>query len=138
MSITEIILPEGSAGRVLREQFHFAAAYRVGETLELSGQTGHRADLSLPDSVGDEIATAFANVSAVLDAAGSGWDKVYSIRTYHVVPAGADSIAGDDIGAVLGSFGTLMPDHLPVWTAIAVPALAFPGMHIEIEVKATV
>ncbi|MDQ1128615.1 Rid family hydrolase [Microbacterium sp. SORGH_AS_0888] len=138
MSITEIVLPEGSTGRVLRDQFHFAAAHRVGDIIELSGHTGHLADLTLPEVLEEEIATAFSNITATLEAAGKSWSDVFSVRTYHVVPTGADSIPGEAIGAVLTAFASHLPERYPVWTAIAVPALAFPGMHIEIEVKATI
>lgn len=138
MSITEIVLPEGSTGRVLRDQFHFAAAHRVGDIVELSGHTGHLADLSLPETLEEEIATAFANITATLEAAGLSWSNVFSVRTYHVVPVGAELIQGEGIGAVLEAFASLLPERYPVWTAIAVPALAFPGMRIEIEIKATV
>lgn len=136
-SATEVILPEGTTGRTLRDQFHIAAAYSVAGAIELSGQTGHFPDLSLPETPGEEVTTAFANATDTLEAAGSGWQDLYAIRTYHVVPAGADSIPGEAIEAVLQSFAQLMPDHLPVWTAIAVPALAFPGMTVEIELTAT-
>ncbi|MDQ1137795.1 enamine deaminase RidA (YjgF/YER057c/UK114 family) [Microbacterium sp. SORGH_AS 1204] len=137
MSISEVVLPEGSTGRVLRDQFHYAAAHRVGDIIELSGHTGHRADLSLPEQLEEEIATAFANITATLEAAEMSWSNVFSVRTYHVVPVGADSIPGEAIGAILNSFAAHLPERYPVWTAIAVPALAFPGMRIEIEIKAT-
>lgn len=135
-SSTEIIPAEGTVGATLREQFHFAAGRRVGDVVELSGQTGHSADLSLPEGVAEQVANAFGNARAVLDAAELGWDSVFAIRTYHVVPASADSIPGDAIAAVLQEMSSTMPDQRPIWTAIAVQALAFPGMHIEVEFKA--
>ncbi|MGB3480986.1 MAG: Rid family hydrolase [Mycobacterium sp.] len=132
----EIILPEGTTGHVIREQFRVASAYKAGRRIEMAGQTGHRPDLSLPESIEDEVAQAFANVTAVLDAGDASWDDVFNIRTYHVIPAGGDSIDSDSIGAVTATFATLMPDHCPVWTAVGVPALAFPGQRFEIEVTA--
>lgn len=134
----EIIGAEGTTAAVLSTQFPFAAGYRVGDIVELSGQTGHRPDLSLPEDLGEQVAQAFRNIEATLASGGFGWSNVYALRTYHVVPAGAESIPGEAIGAVLGAFAEHLGDKRPAWTAIGVSALAFPGMHIEIEVKATV
>lgn len=132
----EIILPEGTIGHVLREQFRVASAYKVGHRIEMSGQTGNLPDLSLPESVEDEVAQAFVNATAVLAAGGASWNDVFSIRTYHVIPAGGNSIDSDSMGAVTATVAALMPDHCPAWTAVGVPALAFPGQRFEIEVTA--
>ncbi|MEV4686921.1 Rid family hydrolase [Microbacterium sp. LWH3-1.2] len=132
----EIVAPEGTTGRAIRDQFHVAAAYRAGHRIELSGQTGHRVDLSLPESIQDEITQAFVNVTEVLEAAGAGWEDVFAVRTYHTIPAGASTIDGEAIEAVIATFATLMPNHYSVWTAIGVPALAFEGQRFEVEITA--
>lgn len=58
-----------------------------------------------------------------------GWDDVYLIRSYHV-----------DMGALYDHFVKRFREHIPghrlIWTALAVPGLAFPAMKVEIEVEA--
>ena len=136
MSSLEIVPPEGTTARALRDGYFFAAARRVGDLLILSGQTGHRLDLSLPETAPEQIEIAFDNVGEILAAADLTWDEVVSVRSYHVVPAGADSIPEDSFTAVHGQLGTRMPNHYPVWSAIPVPALSLRGMLIEVEVTA--
>ncbi|KAL4901592.1 hypothetical protein BDW74DRAFT_170051 [Aspergillus multicolor] len=58
-----------------------------------------------------------------------GWEDVYLVRSYHVD-------MGSSYDYVVEKLKTRIPGHRPVWTAIAVPCLAFPAMRIEIEVEA--
>ncbi|MDR7188164.1 enamine deaminase RidA (YjgF/YER057c/UK114 family) [Microbacterium sp. BE35] len=136
MTSTEIVPPEGTTARILRDAYFFAPARRIGDVIKLSGQTGHRPDQTLAETHTEQIETAFQNATEVLTAAGVGWDNVDVVRTYHVVPVGADAIGEESFTVVHDHLGKLMPNHYPVWTAIAVPALSLPGMLIEIEVEA--
>jgi enamine deaminase RidA (YjgF/YER057c/UK114 family) len=73
---------------------------------------------------------AFEKVDRVLQAVGlRGWDDVCLIRTYHVD-------MGSSYDHVVKTLKERIPGHRPVWTAVAVPRLAFLTMLIEIEVEA--
>ena len=56
--------------------------------------------------------------------------QVYSIRTYY---AGSDR---KEFQHVLDNLRRWSPERKPIWTALTVPALAFPDMKIEIEAVA--
>ncbi len=62
--LVEVIAPAGTAA---------AAGYRIGRIVELSGQTGHRPDLSLPGTLGEEVDQAFQNITVALEAAGAAY-----------------------------------------------------------------
>ncbi len=136
--LVEVVAPAGTAAAALKDQRHYAAGYRIGRIVELSGQTGHRPDLSLPAELEEEIDQAFQNITVALEAAGSDWSKVYLLRTYHSVPVGAEAIPRDSFELVRAGVAKYLAGRPPAWTAIGVSALAEPGMHIEIEAKAAV
>ena len=137
MTSTEIVPPEGTTARVLRDGWFFAPARRIGDVVKLSGQTGHNPDLTIADNATEQIETAFKNATEVLTAAGLAWDNVDVVRSYHVVEAGALAISEESHGVVHQHLGKLITNHYPVWTAVAVPTLSLPGMLIEIEVEAS-
>ena len=133
---TEILLPEGTTGRRLRDLQHYATAVRVGDHVQLSGVTGIRADSSIPDTIDAEVDTAFDNIAGVLDAAGLGWSNVIGVRSYHLVAPGVAVIPDESIDAVNQRIIDRMPDHYATWTAVGVAALAIAGMNVEIEITA--
>ena len=122
---------EQGAGQKHSDLCHYSQAVILGNIVKCSGQGGwtETGDLDANDICG-QVELAFQNVDKVLHATGlRGWEDVYSIRSYHV-----------DIDASYDNFVTTLreriPGHRPIWTAIAVPRLAFPAMKIEIEVEA--
>lgn len=136
--LVEVIAPAGTAASALKDQRHYAAGYRIGRIIELSGQTGHRPDLSLPNNLEDEVDQAFQNIAVALEAAGADWSHVYLLRTYHLVPIGAEAIPRESFELVQAAAAAYLAGRPPAWTAVGVAALAQPGMHIEIEAKAAV
>lgn len=136
--LVEVIAPAGTAAAALKDQRHYAAGYRIGRIIELSGQTGHRPDLSLPGTLEEEVDQAFQNITVALEAAGADWSHVYLLRTYHSVPVGAEAIPRDSFELVQAAVAAYLAGRPPAWTAVGVAALAQPGMHIEIEAKAAV
>jgi len=92
--------------------------------------------MTLDGDVPKQVEVAIQNATIVLEAAGIGWEHVDVVRSWHVVPVGAEGIPEDSFNAVHRSLGQLMPNHFPVWTAVALPVLSLPGMLIEIEVEA--
>ncbi|KAH7145379.1 Endoribonuclease L-PSP/chorismate mutase-like protein [Dactylonectria estremocensis] len=122
---------ESGAGQKHSDLCHYSQAVVLGDIVKCSGQGGwdNTGKLDANDVKG-QVDLAFENVDRVLQTVGlRGWEDVYSIRTYHV-----------DIGAsydhTVEKLKSRIPGHRPIWTAIAVPRLAFPQMQIEIEVEA--
>ncbi|KAF4956403.1 hypothetical protein FSARC_11606 [Fusarium sarcochroum] len=119
------------AGQKHSDLCHYSQAVVIGNNVKCSGQGGWDSEGNLDaNDLNHQIDLAFENVDRVLQSAGlRGWEDVYLVRSYHV-----------DMGAsydyVVKRLKERIPDHRPVWTAIAVPRLAFPQMLIEIEVEA--
>ncbi|MGY9083410.1 MAG: Rid family hydrolase [Acidimicrobiales bacterium] len=105
------------------DRFHFAPAYRVGDTLYVSGVIGSG------ESLADEFAGAFANLANVLDAAGYSLADVVEMTSFHV-----------DMSETLGSFmkarDAAMTEPWPAWTAIGCTELAIPTGRAEVKVTA--
>lgn len=97
-------------------------------TLHMSGQVGMTADGHVPDTVDEQTALIFANIQAILDAAGLERRHVVKLTTYLTDPA----------------FRQLYMPHRNAWiaepwpasTLVVVKALADPRFLIEIEALA--
>ena len=102
----------------------FAASVSVGDLIFTSGQTGHRADGSLPDGFEDQLREVFENIDAVLRAEGGSLDSIVRLTTFL---ARAEDYA---------AFKRLRPEFLrapfPASTGVVVGML-IPGMLVEIE-----
>ncbi|KAL6228822.1 hypothetical protein BDW75DRAFT_246294 [Aspergillus navahoensis] len=131
MSTLTYVNDEG-AGQKHSDLCHYSQAVHLpGRIVKCAGQGGWTSsgDLDAND-VRRQVDLAFQNVDRVLQAAGSkGWEDVYLVRSYHV-----DMESSYDY--FVEKLKNRIPGHRPVWTAIAVPRLAFPPMLIEIEVEA--
>ncbi|KAH6612177.1 Endoribonuclease L-PSP/chorismate mutase-like protein [Boeremia exigua] len=124
--------PAGAAQKH-SELGHYSQSVDLGNgTIKCSGQGGWDPEsgaLDANDTI-KQIRLAMENVDIVLKAAGlRGWEDVYLLRSYHC-----------DIRTswepTVEALKTRIPGHRPVWTAVAVPHLAFPAMLIELEVEA--
>ncbi|KAG5655153.1 hypothetical protein KAF25_001926 [Fusarium avenaceum] len=130
MSSLEYYNEEG-AGQTHSDLCHYSQAVVLGDIVKCSGQGGWDSTGKLDGhNVKGQIDLAFENVDRVLQTVGlKGWEDVFLIRTYHV-----------DMDAsycyLIENLKHRIAGHRPVWTAIAVPRLAFPQMQIEIEVEA--
>lgn len=124
--------PPGASTR-FGELCHYSQTVDLGNgTIKCAGQGGwepESGDIDANDST-KQVQLAIENVDLVLRAAGlRGWEDVYLLRSYHT-----------DIRTtwdpIVEALKRRIPNHKPVWTAIAVPHLAFPTMLIELEVEA--
>jgi len=115
------VIPEGSEASY--ERFHFAPAYRVGDTLYVSGVIGRG------ESLEEEFANAFENVNEVLAAAGFSMADVVEMTSFHV-----------DMSETLGEFmkarDAALAEPWPAWTAIGCTELAMPNGRAEVKVTA--
>ncbi len=117
------------AGRhALYEKHGYSAAIRSGELLFVSGQVGSRTDGSKEPDFARQVDQAFANLQAVLAAAGCTFDDVIDVTTFHTDPE-------RQFETVLAAKARAFPAApYPAWTAIGVTWLA--GFDFEIKVVA--
>jgi len=98
--------------------------------LIISGQVGMAADGSVPTTGEGQIAQAFANLRAVLDANGMAIANVVKTTTFLTDRA------------LLPSFrtarGVVFADHAPASTLLFVAGLADPRFMVEVEAEAVV
>lgn len=122
---------EPGAGQKHSDLCHYSQAVILGNVVKLSGQGGWDQTGALDaDDIAGQVDLAFRNVDRVLQTSGlRGWEDVYSVRSYHVH-------MGSSYDLVVSKLKERIPGHRPIWTALAVPELAFPAMRIEIEVEA--
>ncbi|KAL8783601.1 MAG: hypothetical protein Q9213_004530 [Squamulea squamosa] len=121
-------------GENLSQAHWYSQAVRIGNRIELSGQTGlhHETGIVSPD-VGEQIKQAFHSIDIQLkDAGGKGWSQVYKIRSYHV---GIDEVHAKEM---IKNLKERFPEggHKPTWTFLGVASLASPELRVEIEVEA--
>lgn len=104
-----------------------AIAPTGGRLAFVSGQGGQDATGALSPDFAAQVAQAYANLLAVLDAIGARRDRVLKITTY-VVGHGPDKL-----GVLTEAVTRLFGDALPAQTLVGVAALALPGMQFEVE-----
>lgn len=128
-------------GEIQFDRLHYRQAVRVGDRVDISGQGGWDADISVaitfPESLDDEIVQAFDNVERTLATVGATWADVIAVDSFHV-PAADDTIGDEHTRVMVEQFRKRMGDRGPIWTQIGVSALGAPGMRVEIRVTALV
>jgi enamine deaminase RidA (YjgF/YER057c/UK114 family) len=123
---TQVFMPEDPQRRALWEQWGFADAVVRGDTVYLSGVVaGLHPGETDPSDAYDR---AFQQVQAILQRAGSSWDDVLEITTYHV------DITG--IQAFIAVKNRYVHAPFPTWTAIDVDRLVPDNGLVEIRVTA--
>ena len=105
------------------ERFHFAPAYRVGDTVYVSGIIG------AGDDPAEQFADAFTQLANVLEAAGSSIENVVEMTSFHVD-------MGSHLGAFMAARDAAMREPWPAWTAIGCTELAMPNGLAEVKVTA--
>lgn len=96
--------------------------------LIISGQVGLAIDGSVPSTGEGQIAQAFANLRAVLDANGMTITNVVKMTTFLTDRA--------LLSAFRAARGAVFVDHAPASTLLFVAGLADPRFMVEIEVEA--
>ncbi|WP_152047382.1 RidA family protein [Aureimonas psammosilenae] len=114
----------------LYEKHAYSAAIRSGDMLFVSGQVGSRSDGSPEPDFRTQVRQAFANLDAVLKAAGCTFDDIVDVTTFHTDPE-------NQFPAVMDAKGEAFPQApYPSWTAVGVNWLA--GFDFEIKVIARI
>jgi enamine deaminase RidA (YjgF/YER057c/UK114 family) len=128
MSTREAIFP--ATRHALYEKHRYSAAIRSGDLLFVSGQVGSREDGSPEPVFEDQVRRAFANLKAVLAAAGCTLQDVVDVTTFHTDPEAQVETVMAVRAAEIGE-----PPY-PNWTAVGVNWLA--GFDFEIKVIARI
>lgn len=128
MSKRDAIFPPGR--HALYTQHQYSPAVRSGDLLFVSGQVGSRSDGSPEPGFEDQVRRAFANLKAVLAAAGCTFDDVVDVTTFHTDPV----TQFDTMMAVRAT--EIGEPPYPNWTAVGVTWLA--GFDFEIKVIARI
>ena len=81
MSKRDAVTP--AARHALYAAHRYSAAIRSGDLLFVSGQVGSREDGSPEPEFEAQVRRAFANLRAVLTAAGCSFDDVVDVTTFH-------------------------------------------------------
>jgi enamine deaminase RidA (YjgF/YER057c/UK114 family) len=122
----EAIFPAGR--HALYDVHRYSAAIRSGDLLFVSGQVGSREDGSPEPVFEQQVRLAFANLRAVLAAAGCTFDDIVDVTTFHTDPQ-------TQVETVLAVRAEEIGDPpYPNWTAVGVTWLA--GFDFEIKVIA--
>lgn len=123
----QTVMPENPEARAFQEQFGFSDAVVHGDTVYLSGVVA-----GAPPAGADPVehyARTFERIGAILARAGSSWDDVLDITTFHT-----------DIDASLTPLSAaknrFVKAPFPTWTAIGVRRLYEPTAVVEIKVVA--
>ncbi len=85
MTTRDVVFPPGR--RALYERHHYSPAVRSDGFLFVSGQVGSREDGSPEPDLEAQVRLAFANLNAVLAAAGCSFDDVVDVTVFMVDPA---------------------------------------------------
>lgn len=106
---------------------------KPGKFILLGGKAGIEPDGSFPESLAEQSKVTFRNIDIALQAAGALREDVVEIEVYIVDLANADpEPVYDDIR------GFFPEGHKPVSMVIGVSALAYPGLLVEVNVRAVV
>ena len=128
MTKRDTIFPAGR--QALYEVHKYSAAVRSGDLLFVSGQVGSREDGSPEPDFKKQVELAFQNLGAVLKAAGSTFDDIVDVTTFHTDPQ-------NQFETVLAVKDAIFAEKpYPNWTAVGVNWLA--GFDFEIKVIARI
>jgi enamine deaminase RidA (YjgF/YER057c/UK114 family) len=128
MSKRDAVFPANR--HALYEEHRYSAAIRSGDLLFVSGQVGSRDDGSPEPDFANQVRRAFANLKAVLAAAGCSFDDVVDVTTFHTDPEAQFETIMEVRAGEIGEA------PYPNWTAVGVNWLA--GFDFEIKVIARI
>ncbi len=123
-----LINPKGS--EKIYETMQFSQAIRVDNTVWVSGQVGVDELGAFGEGIEAQARLAFQNLKRILAGTGASLDDVVELVTYHTSMA--------DIRKFSEVKSEFITRNYPAWTAVAVSALVFPQILVEIKATAVV
>lgn len=128
MSTREPIIPEGHQASY--DRFHFAPAFKVGDTVYVSGVIGLGLDGKVPEQAIDEFRAAFEALAFTLEAAGATIGDIVEMTSFHV--------GLGEIGAFMAAKDEVIVEPYPAWSAIGCSGLVIPGARAEVKATAVI
>lgn len=114
------------------DEYHFAPAVRVGDTVIVSG---------IPAGPGDtyeaKVTAMFERLKRTLEAAGATLADVVEIDTFHAEVKDTPSFEAE-FAKFLAVHKVYFPEGYPAWTAVGTTALLAAGAPVEMRVVAVV
>jgi len=128
MPVRQAITPADR--HALYDAHRYSAATRSGDLLFVSRQVGSRPDGSPEPDYDAQVRRAFANLEAVLTAAGAGLEDIVDVTSFHTDPEA-------QFERFMAAKDQVFPAApYPNWTAVGVTGLA--GFDVEIKVIARI
>src|SRR5262249_18051326 len=134
----EVIIP-GEREQMLYNDYRFAAARRVGDTLYVSGVIVARAPNEGTDVAAfkEQCRRAFKRLQATLTASGVSFAEVVMITSYHVFQApNFTATREEQFEAFTAVKDEFMPNPYPAWTAVGTTGLLADTGIVEIQLIA--
>ena len=125
--MNDTVMPTGIAPTAARYA-HAVVSEAGARLLHTSGIVPIAPDGSVPGAIAEQAAVVWANIAAILDAAGMSFTDVVAVTTYVV--------AGNELGPVMAARDQALDGHLAASTLVTVPALVRPEWLVEIAVVA--
>lgn len=136
----EVVIPSERSQKSY-DEIKYAPARRVGDTLYVSGViVGRTKDEGTdPESFKTQVRRAFVSLDATLKAAGTSFDNVVMINSFHVWE-GPDQPAPrwEQISLINAVKSEFIKGAHPAWTAVGTTGLLAPGGIVEIQLIAYV
>jgi len=121
------IMPENEQARAMMEQFGFSEAVIDGDRVYLSGVIAGPVPEGMTDT--EMYDRTFAYIGTVLERAGSSWDDVADLTTFHVD-------IDQSIRPLAAAKDKYIKAPFPAWTAIDIDRLFEPHGLVEIKIVA--
>lgn len=136
----EAVLPD-KPSKELHDEYRFSAARRVGDMIYISGVIVNRRKGEGNDVAAFKLQTrrALERLRVILDAAGSDFQHVAMINSFHVWQG--PNFAGsrdEQFQAFEDVIGEFMKAPYPAWTAVGTTGLLSDGGIIEVQLIAKV
>src|SRR5262249_16831526 len=132
----EVVIVTAGEKASAYDQYHYAPARRVGDTLYISGVVAGRREGEGKDAAAfkAQVRRAFQRIQMTLEAAGASFDDVVMLNTFHVWQSpnfdGDRRAQFEAFSAVKDEF---MKAPYPAWTAVGTTALIPDNGIVEIQ-----
>jgi enamine deaminase RidA (YjgF/YER057c/UK114 family) len=136
----EVVLPDEAAKKA-HDEFRYAAARRVGDTVYLSGVIVHRRSGEGNDVAAFKLQArrALERLRRNLEAAGSDFQHVAMINSFHVWQGpNFNGTRDQQFAAFEEVIGEFMKAPYPAWTAVGTTGLLGDGGIVEVQLIARV
>jgi enamine deaminase RidA (YjgF/YER057c/UK114 family) len=136
----EVILPDEGAKRA-HDEFHYAAARRVDNTLYISGVIVYRRENEGRDipAFKLQVRRTFERLQTILRASGAGFEDVAMINSFHVWQGPNFTGTRDEQFTAFSQVASeFIKTPYPAWTAVGTTGLLGDGGIVEVQLIARV